>query len=212
MNPTPEPMPARSGDPILALVAGGKSTRMGHDKALLRIDGETVFGRTIRLARDAGFPQIWVVGRETPIEPSSGIRFFPDDFPDRGPLEGIATALRRLNPDDVLNVLPCDLPSLTLPALLWMRSITSEREHKSPGWTLLQDGRRQPLISAWAAHGLPRVESLLTTGKGSVAHGADVLGLAGVAIPDVHQWCFRGANTPAEWHQLTGKPLDFSQD
>jgi len=207
MVPVSEQFPEDNRPGILALVAGGKSSRMGHDKAFLRLDGETVVERTVRIARDAGFSQVWVIGRETPIEPSPGIHSFGDDFPDRGPLEGIATGLRRLTPETFLSVLPCDLPRLTVPALVWMASITRTMPDNSVGWTLVQEGRRQPLVSAWSVASLPRIESSLSGGKGSVSRCADALGLQRVEVPDVYDICFRGANTPSEWHALTGQPV-----
>ncbi|MFY7952902.1 MAG: molybdenum cofactor guanylyltransferase [Armatimonadaceae bacterium] len=195
---------------VLALVAGGRSSRMGHDKALLRIDGETVFARTLRLAIAAGFSQIWVVGREFEPVDNAPVRFLPDDFPDRGPLEGIATVLRRLPPEGMVDVIPCDLPGVTAAALVWMRILRSRMPEVSPGWTLAQQGRRQPLVSAWSATTLPRMERFLVEGNGSAGRCADVLGMARVEVPDIHELAFRGANTPDEWHCLTGTTVSDS--
>jgi CTP:molybdopterin cytidylyltransferase MocA len=52
---------------VAALVlAAGRSQRMGHPKAWLRLDGETLLARIVRTARGAGIsPVVVVIGHET---------------------------------------------------------------------------------------------------------------------------------------------------
>ena len=64
------------------ILAGGQSTRMGRDKALLDWHGTPLLTYMVNLLRDAT-DQVQVVGRD----------HLPDHLPGRGPLSGIATAL-----------------------------------------------------------------------------------------------------------------------
>ena len=83
------------------ILAGGRSRRMGGDKARLRLGRRTLLGHARALAAALGLP-CRVVAR--------------DRRPGLGPLGGIETALRRAGTGRVL-FLGCDMPFLQ-PALV----------------------------------------------------------------------------------------------
>jgi molybdopterin-guanine dinucleotide biosynthesis protein A len=93
------------------ILAGGKSTRMGRDKALIQVNGQTLLARQIELAQQAGASEIFISGRPDTDYSALGCRVLKDEFPDAGPLAGIeralATATRQL-----LLVLAVDLPGM----------------------------------------------------------------------------------------------------
>ncbi|MGM0481485.1 MAG: molybdenum cofactor guanylyltransferase [Pseudomonadota bacterium] len=96
------------------VLAGGKSSRMGEDKAGLRLQGQTLLQRTHRLLESAGCSPIIVCG-----EKFGGIA---DEYPEQGPLGGIHAGLQQLikfKPQALKQVLvvPVDMPKLTVPAL-----------------------------------------------------------------------------------------------
>ena len=67
------------------ILAGGRSVRMGRDKALLRINGETLLARTTRLAHEAGAAPVYLSGREgvpgaLPDRHPGHVRFFGKPF------------------------------------------------------------------------------------------------------------------------------------
>jgi phospholipid/cholesterol/gamma-HCH transport system ATP-binding protein len=95
------------------VLAGGKSTRMGTDKALVTLDGRTLLARALDLARSVT-PDVRIVG-----DPAKFARFAPvveDAFPGCGPLGGIHAALRASQTDLNL-ILAVDVPFVS-PALL----------------------------------------------------------------------------------------------
>lgn len=101
------PTPPLSQTPITGVVlAGGLSSRLGHDKAVLRLHGE---GKTLDLlARSAGVlksvcDRVIIVGREV-----AGHECYRDAAPGYGPMGGIATALQTVK--TACLVLSCDLP------------------------------------------------------------------------------------------------------
>jgi molybdopterin-guanine dinucleotide biosynthesis protein A len=102
----------------VAIMAGGKSRRMGRDKAFVEIDGVPMLERVVRAALGTGLP-VMVVGRERPdVWRYDDVRFVVDRIPDRGPLGGLATALEACG-TDVL-ALACDMPYLTTEAIGWL--------------------------------------------------------------------------------------------
>mgnify|MGYP000857397867 FL=1 len=91
------------------VLAGGKSTRMGRDKALVEVDGKPM----IQHAIDVLLPQVKeliVIG-----DPRKYRRFHDDIIPDEleglGPLGGIVTAMGHARYDHLL-VLACDVPEV----------------------------------------------------------------------------------------------------
>lgn len=90
-----------------AIIAGGRSSRFGSDKALATIGGRALIDRVV----DAVEPQVdalIVVGRTHP-----GLEAVPDrPAPDLGPLGGIAAALHHACAEGFTHVLtvPCDTP------------------------------------------------------------------------------------------------------
>lgn len=90
-----------------AILAGGRSSRFGSDKALAAFDGRALIDHVA----DAVEPQVdalIVVGRTHP-----GLHAIPDrPAPDLGPLGGIAAALHHACAEGFTHVLsvPCDTP------------------------------------------------------------------------------------------------------
>jgi molybdopterin-guanine dinucleotide biosynthesis protein A len=94
------------------ILAGGASTRMGRDKALLELAGETLLARTLHLL-DRCRLQATIVGDPGRFAGlASRAPIIPDDAPGLGPLGGIATALRHTRKPWNL-IVGCDLPFLT---------------------------------------------------------------------------------------------------
>jgi molybdenum cofactor guanylyltransferase len=102
------------------VLAGGRSSRMGRDKALLPLPGvaandtETMIGRVARLVQGAA-------GSVTLIGPaeryaSLGYAVISDKVENCGPLAGVYTALDATTADWNL-IAACDMPGLTMDLL-----------------------------------------------------------------------------------------------
>ena len=95
-----------------AILIGGRSRRMGEDKAMVRIMPEdppmalVVFAAVQTAASDVFF-----VGPRRPSYQFFPARFVDDDWPEAGSLGGIATAVRHAEFDRCL-VVSCDMPFL----------------------------------------------------------------------------------------------------
>jgi molybdenum cofactor guanylyltransferase len=96
------------------VLAGGKSTRMGEDKAFLRFENETLIARALRVMRGV-CPQVAVIGDPLKFSEFGSPNYSPvlaDIFPNCGPLAGIHTALKHSIAD--LNLmLAVDMPFVT---------------------------------------------------------------------------------------------------
>jgi len=93
------------------ILAGGRSSRMGRDKAGLVFQGQTLLARQVQLARDVGAAEVFVSGRSDKNYAEWNGRVLVDNFPGAGPLAGIEAALRVCS-SPLLLVLAVDMPQL----------------------------------------------------------------------------------------------------
>ena len=93
-----------------AIEAGGKSKRMGQDKAWIELDGEPLIRRVANVLAQVA-DEVIVVAND-PKYATLGLRVVPDRFPDGGTLGGIATGVSAATYDRVL-VAACDMPFLS---------------------------------------------------------------------------------------------------
>ncbi len=95
------------------LLAGGKSTRMGRDKALLPLPHSNLllWQRQLRVLEDLRPDEIFWSGPPRPGLPAN-LRVVADEISDAGPLAGISACLD-LTSSDLLVVLAIDLPLMT---------------------------------------------------------------------------------------------------
>lgn len=96
------------------ILAGGRSSRMGQDKALLTIKGQPFLSKIYHLAQECT-KSVYIVTpfwqKYSSILPADCC-FIEESMPFRGPLVAVANAIKYVNSEWIL-LLPCDLPLLT---------------------------------------------------------------------------------------------------
>lgn len=99
-------------DPVASfLLAGGRSSRMGADKALLTLNGQPLIANALATLRQAGLTPS-IAGGHPALAAFAPL--LPDPTPHLGPLSGICSALASTTAE--LSVfLPVDLPLLPAP-------------------------------------------------------------------------------------------------
>ncbi|MDD9955130.1 MAG: molybdenum cofactor guanylyltransferase [Anaerolineaceae bacterium] len=100
----------------VAIVAGGRSRRMGRDKALVELDGRPMLEHVIERVSGLGQAQTLLVSNDHAAHARFGLPMVCDSLPDAGSLGGIYTALLNSKHCHTL-VVACDMPFLG-PALL----------------------------------------------------------------------------------------------
>lgn len=98
------------------ILAGGKSSRMGRDKALLQLGGQSLLARQISVAREAGASEVLISGRNQVDYSEFGCPVLLDRFVDAGPLAGIDCALE-MTTSSLLLVLAVDMPRVSVEVL-----------------------------------------------------------------------------------------------
>ena len=203
------PMLAASTDVTAFILAGGKSTRMGTDKAFVELDGRTLLSRALDLARSVT-PDIRIVGDPAKFSP-----FAPaveDIFPNSGPLGGIHAALRSSHTDLNL-ILAVDVPFVS-PALL-QYVIMRARNSASATVTLAQaDGRWQPLCAVYRKRFAVAAEQSLRAGHNKIDKVFEVTTTQVIAEAELEAagfpaMMFRNLNTQKELADAREKDDDL---
>ena len=92
----------------VVIQAGGESRRMGQDKGLVRLAGQSLVARAIqRLSPIAD--EVLVTTNRPPAYEFLGVPLFPDLIPGRGALGGLYTALSAAS-QPLVAVVACDMP------------------------------------------------------------------------------------------------------
>lgn len=90
------------------ILAGGRSSRMGRDKATLEVGGMTLFERTLEILRTF-FPAVLIAG-DRPDLARPQVPCYPDRYPGSA-LGGLYTGLLEAATDWIF-VAPCDMPNV----------------------------------------------------------------------------------------------------
>src|SRR5687767_14914896 len=93
------------------LLAGGRSSRMGTDKALLAVSGQLLWQRQVDILRKTRPSTIYISARSADPFADSLCTVVLDGEPDLGPLSGVAAGLQACASEYLL-VLAVDLPRI----------------------------------------------------------------------------------------------------
>lgn len=103
----------------LAIQAGGESSRMGQDKALLLVNGQPLIARV--LSRLSNLADDVLVTTNHPDDfRFLGVPLYPDKYPGKGALGGLYTALEAAG-QPLVAVVACDMPFASADLLAYAR-------------------------------------------------------------------------------------------
>lgn len=141
----------------LAIIAGGKSSRMNYkDKAFIKYRDKTFIDNIITAACD--FEEIIIISNK--IESYKNFKVFKDIYKECGPLGGIHSALLNAKYDKVLCI-ACDMPLIKKDTLNLMAKIEEDYEILVPKI----DNRLQPLCSIYSKDLIYKIEEALIKGE-----------------------------------------------
>ena len=126
------------------VLAGGLSSRMGRDKALLDIDGVTLIERIVAQLKSV-FSEIIISARTRNDYAFLGLRVVPDRVPGQGPLMAIASSLEASS-SEYNFVVSCDIPSLPIDLV---RELFYEAKNGDGAVAITSDGKYEPLFAVY---------------------------------------------------------------
>jgi molybdenum cofactor guanylyltransferase len=145
------------------VLAGGRSSRMGRDKAMLALGGKTLLARAVETLRGVA-SEVTVLGERQQLEGAD--RALPDLHSGCGPLGGMEAALRDLasrRTADWACFLPVDMPFL--PASLYAALVRHWLDIGVRIGYVQIDGLAQPLVSLIHISVLPYLTAALDAGR-----------------------------------------------
>ena len=179
----------------MIVLAGGKSSRMGTDKADLCIGDKSFLELQIEKGRELGIQDIQVSGYRGKRCP---VPVTPDRFPEKGPLGGLESCLRRAKQEKCL-VLGVDIPLIPVTEL---ENLLSASEKSESAVTVLKHGdRKEPLIGVYHRDLADGIWEEITQGKRKVFGFLDKIGYTVYESKAPEQY-ITNVNTPDIYIQI----------
>jgi len=100
------------------ILAGGKSSRMGQNKALMSLGGKRLVDRVVEVMRSV-FDDLLMVTNTPDVYADLGLPMVPDVWPEKGSLGGVYSAIYHVTTPYCL-VVACDMPFLRAAVLHYL--------------------------------------------------------------------------------------------
>ncbi|MDA8434205.1 MAG: molybdopterin-guanine dinucleotide biosynthesis protein B [Nitrospiraceae bacterium] len=186
-----------SGRRVMAgLLIGGKSMRMGTDKALLRIGGELFAERSYRTLGEVAAKTVLLGSAELP-GPLGRADRLPDVSGVRGPMAGILGAFR-WGPESAWIMSAVDMPFMDKEAWEWVLG------HRRPGvWAVLpllkRGAKAETMAACYEPNIFGAVESLAKAGISTLQELTHHPKVITPLVPKSLARAWKNVNTIAEW-------------
>ena len=139
------------------LLAGGKSSRMGKDKALIKYGDETFMSNSLNKLNKL-FDEVIVVADNIDKYQMDNVRIIKDIYPGMGPMGGIHAALKAAK-NDWIFVIPCDMP-------LWESFLVEEILKHRLDYDIVVpiiNNHMEPLFALYKKTCIPGIEQCLNS-------------------------------------------------
>lgn len=207
-----------TGDVTAVILAGGKGSRIGRDKALIPLGGRPLVEHVLRRVRPLAAKVLVVTsgqdGRDSLefLECPGAVEVVTDLVPYGGPLAGIHAGLTA-SPTDRCVVVGCDMPFLSTALLAHLVGGLARADAVVPRMAGM--GFVEPLAAAYSRSCARAIERLLAQGPCRVARLFDEVR---VEYVDEDAWrtfdseglSFFNVNTPADLARATLLMEDFA--
>ena len=157
------------------VLAGGRSTRFGRDKALVEFAGTPMLARMIALLRGVA-PRVEVVAAAGKYG-DVGTEILEDRWPGEGPLGGIVTALRYTQQQDAGGewnlIVSCDMPFLTAEWIQFLADCAA----KTAAQVVVPQSEHgpEPLCACWRTDAVVTLQAAFERGVRKVTQGISLL-------------------------------------
>jgi molybdopterin-guanine dinucleotide biosynthesis protein A len=195
----------------VALMAGGKSSRMGQDKSFVLFRGKPMIETVMERVQGMGDEQILITNTPDSYAhldlPNCG-----DVYPEHGSLGGIFTAISAARYSHTL-VVACDMPWLNRPLLEHMISLMGAADVTIPRW----QKHPEPLHAIYTKQCLAPIEAKLKARRLKIVGFFDEVDVRYIERREIAQFdpdgrSFANINTPQELKRARNKKGQAHQD
>jgi molybdopterin-guanine dinucleotide biosynthesis protein A len=181
------------------VLVGGRSGRMGRDKALLHYRGGVLADFVARAVRGAAGSAV-LVGSPSRIG-LLGYPILPDIYPGEGPLGGILSVLQH-NAADWNLIVACDMPEVSAEFLIGLLD-AAERGDADALIPAGPSGRLEPLCAVYHRRSREALSLAFADGIRKVTDAFAGLRIAVFPVPELTP--FQNVNTPEDWAGYAAK-------
>ncbi|MFZ5945388.1 MAG: molybdenum cofactor guanylyltransferase [Bacillota bacterium] len=179
----------------LIVLAGGKSSRMGKDKAFLQFSNGTMPEIIVKKAKEYGFKEILLVTNTKERVVLEDATIIEDYYKGMGPLAGIHAGL--INSFFEFNfVIPCDMPFISFNLVEEMLPLTEKCQKVVPK----MGTKYQPLAAIYSKKCLSQIEFLL---ENNITKVIELYSLVNTCFftTDFNESIFFNINTPEDFNK-----------
>lgn len=177
------------------ILAGGKSSRMGFNKAFAELNHKRII--EIQLEELSNyFSEVIIVSNDPDLYSYTGVKIVSDIIPGRGPLSGIHSGLIECNHEDCF-IIPCDMPFIS--GEIGYRLIELARGFD--GAVPQLNGKLEPLSAIYKKSCIPAIEDCLIKDKRKIIEFYPFVDLRFVEVNQLFEGTakvFSNLNTPAD--------------
>ena len=183
------------------VLAGGKSSRMGEDKSLMKLNGKTMVEYSIEVLKML-CSQVIVSSNQLAFD-FTGCQVWPDEGNAQAPIVGIYSCLKRSNTEYNV-ILSCDMPLIRSELINFLLKCSGDYDITVP---MHENGIIEPLCGIYKKSAISQLERSITDGNLSLKecihrtrhHLVNVEEL--LASPYRNQ--FKNINTPDDFKEIS---------
>lgn len=195
---------------IVALVlAGGQSSRMGQDKALLCFEERPLIQRVCQVAAPLTSEVYILTPRPARYQGvlSSEYHFLEESRPGEGPLVAFDQGLREITADWIL-LLACDLPLLETSVLEnWVAQL-KDLSDSILALVPVQNSRWEPLCGFYRQQCQASLQDFIKQGGRSFQKWLNLISVLPLSLDSEQSKMLWNCNTPEEFKQLTSRIIN----
>ena len=150
------------------ILTGGKSSRMGTDKGMLSINGQTMLEHICKQLRGT-FSQILISAGDAEKYGFAGFEVVRDEVPGQGPLMGIASALEA-SANEINFIVACDIPYIEMGCV---RKMLTEARGADIVVPTTDDRKYEPLFAVYRKSALDAIKRTLRKGGRKISEVFD---------------------------------------
>jgi molybdopterin-guanine dinucleotide biosynthesis protein A len=184
------------------ILAGGESSRMGTNKALVLYRGMTFIQKIINVMRPL-VNQVIIVGRPEEYHDIE-IRCVNDIFPESGPVAGLHAGLESSSTDYNL-VLSCDVPLINETILM---ALIDNIDKKYDVVMVESKGQSHPLIAIYQKRCKDLFNEQLFRGEKRLLSAIDQLRVKNISLSDTDALYVTNINHPSTLIKLNNEDID----
>lgn len=179
-------------------MAGGKSSRMGTDKGLLKYNNKTF----VEVLADKVSPFISkvLIMSNNKSYYRFGCDVYPDEVLNCGPMGGIYTALRKS--DKEFNfIVSCDIPLLTSEIIKYIIA-SSDKDFEIN--IVSYDSKKEPLCAVYSKRCIVKIKEMIDAKKYKLHDVLTLFKVNSIHIPQAlaPQFAFENINTIQQYYEL----------